>query len=70
MIYLDIVTIHTPEERLIRRGGMMIREQYQAAKRYLRLKDDRRPGEELLMPLEKLDDLVPQFDNQLLLEPF
>ncbi|MDO8471777.1 MAG: hypothetical protein Q7S64_01325 [bacterium] len=84
MIYLDIVTIYTPAERIIRRGGMMIREQYQEAKRYLRLKDDRRPGEEMLLPLEKMDDLasdmygaaedqsnqVPQLGSQLLLEPF
>lgn len=84
MIYIDIVTIYTPEERLTRRGGMMIREQHQAAKRYLRLKDDRRPGEEMLLPLEKMDDLAsdmhtvaedqasqaPQLGSQLLLEPF
>lgn len=63
---------------------MMIREQYQAAKRYLRLKDDRRPGEEMLVPLENMDDLaseihttaedqaspMPQLGSQLLLEPF
>ncbi len=86
MIYLDIVTIYTPSERIIRRGGMMIREQYQEAKRYLRIKDDRCPGEELLMPMDNTEDLadamsdtdtntaadsqVPQLGNQLLLEPF
>lgn len=85
MIYLDIVTIYTPAERIVRRGGMMIREQYQEAKRYLRLKDDNRPGEEMLLPMDSMDDLAgamsdtaaedetnraPQLGSQLLLEPF
>jgi len=79
MIYLDIVTIYTPEEGIKCEGGLRIFETRQVPKRYMRVKDDRAPGEEMLIPLDNLDDLwnemdesteIPQLNDQRLLNPF
>ena len=79
MIYLDIVTIYTPEEGIKCAGGLRIFESRQVAKRYMRIKDDRAPGEEMLIPLESLDETwnemnseseIPQIKGQALLNPF
>lgn len=81
-MYLDIVTIHTPIDRLKRAHGLLIHETVTEAKQFMRVRDDRVPGEEMLIPLEKLDESEPadrannekkdynSIGQQLLLEPF
>lgn len=81
MIHLDIVNVFGAESGITCAGGARIFDSKPVVKKYMRVRDDRFPGEEMLIPvedLERVEELEQDQNNvpfalmpgEALMEPF